>query len=117
MVVSCSATLHACSSTLQCSLRNSLSNRTLDHERILFGRQRRRAFLNEGIKLVQINRFDEVMPESRCMTFADTIFHSVTGQSDSEKRRLGVQLFHQINSAAVGQTKIANEHIKFFLRT
>src|SRR6266513_3643864 len=57
-----------------------------------------------------------MMLESRLITFADIILHSKTGKSNSEKRPRGVQRLHQLDSAAIGQPKIANEHVKFLLR-
>src|SRR6266487_1344442 len=73
-------------------------------------------FLNEHIKLVQIDRLDEVMLESCIVTFTDIIFHSETGQSDGKERPSGRQLLNQLDSAAIGQSEIADEHLKFRFR-
>ena len=57
------------------------------------------------------------MLESRSVTFANIFFHSETGESNSENWPLGAQRLHHIDSAAIGQTEVANEHIEFLLRT
>ena len=60
-------------------------------QRIAFARQRRHTFLNERVKPVQIDRFNEVMLESRSVTFTNIIFHSKTRESNSKNWPFGVQ--------------------------
>ena len=84
-----------------------------DSVQILLRRQRWNAFLEKRIEHVQVDRLDQVMFEAGLVTLTNIVFHSETRKSDSEDRSLGTQLFHQIDSAAVGQAEIANKHIKF----
>src|SRR5207247_6211120 len=60
------------------------------------------AFLNEQIKLVQVDRLHEMMLKSRSKTFTDITFHPETGQGDSQKGPAGIQRLHQIDTAAIG---------------
>src|SRR6266852_8975973 len=57
------------------------------------------------------------MLEASFAALPDIALHSETGESNSEKWSLGVQRLYQIDSAAIGQTEIADKHIKFLLQT
>ena len=70
-------------------------------------------FLNEQIKLVQVNRLDEMVLKSCFAAPANVLLHAKTCERDSEDRTLGLHPFYQINAAAIGQGKIADEHVKF----
>ena len=59
------------------------TNRIVDY---LDARQRYGAFLNEGVELVQVDRFYQVMLETCLAAFADILFHPETGESNSERR-------------------------------
>ena len=57
------------------------------------------------------------MLEASFVALPDIALHSETGESNSEKWSLRVQRLYQIDSAAIGQTEIADKHIKFLFRT
>src|SRR6266853_569821 len=82
----------------------------------LRGRQYRCALLNQGVQLIQVNRLYQVMLESCLVAFADIVFHPETGESNSQERLHGVELLHQIDSTSIGQSQIADEHVKLLLR-
>ena len=86
------------------------------NEWVLHGRRCRCALLNQGVKLVQVNRLYQVMLESCLVAFTDIVFHPETGESNSQKRLRGVELLHQINSIAIRQSQVADEHVELFLR-
>src|SRR6266487_5055873 len=85
------------------------------NEWVLHGRRCRCALLNQGVKLIQVNRLYQVMLESCLVAFADIVFHPETGESDREVRFRG-ELLHQMDSIAIGQSQIADEHVKLLLR-
>ena len=58
-------------------------------------------FLNEGVQLVQVDRFYQVMMETYLAAFADILFHSETSESNSE-RRFRNELLDQIYSTPIG---------------
>src|SRR5215831_14227510 len=76
------------------------------------GKQRCRSFLNQGVELVQVDRFHQVMLETCLTASADVLLHAKTGESNS-KRRFRGEFLDQIDSAPVGQTEVADEHVKF----
>ena len=53
-----------------------------------------------------------MMLESCIVTLANIGFHSKSGESNPKKRALRVELSHQIDSVAVRQSQVADEHIK-----
>jgi hypothetical protein len=55
--------------------------------------QRCGAFLNEGVELVQVDRFYQVMLETHLAAFADILFHPEAGKSDSKRRFRGELLY------------------------
>jgi hypothetical protein len=67
----------------------------------LDARQRCGPFLNEGIELVQIDRFYQMMLKTCLAAFADVLFHPETGKSDSERRFRG-ELLYQVDSIPIG---------------
>ena len=56
------------------------------------------------------------MLESGLLASTDIVLHSKTGKGNSENGSLGPQRLHQVDAATVGQSEIANEHIKFLGR-
>ena len=67
--------------TAETGRRAIYHNRIVDY---LDARQRYGAFLNEGVELVQVDRFYQVMLEAYLAAFADILFHPKTGESNSE---------------------------------
>src|SRR5438094_8066207 len=85
------------------------------NEWVLHGRRCRCALLNQGVKLVQVNRLYQVMLESRLVAFTNIVFHPETGEGDRQKR-FRSELLHQMDSIAIGQSQIADQHVKLLLR-
>jgi hypothetical protein len=81
----------------------------------LDARQRCGPFLNERVELVQVDRFYQVMLKTYLAAFADILFHSETGKSNSE-RRFRDELLYQIDSTPIGQTQVADEDVKLVFR-
>src|ERR1051326_2472015 len=65
--------------------------------------------LNERVESIQIDWLHEMMIEADVVALAQIIFHSETGQRDSENRMVVPQLFHQFVSASVRQADVANQ--------
>ena len=57
-----------------------------------------------------------MMMETDVVAFAQIVFHSEAGQRDSENRVIILQLLHQIDAAAIGQTDVADQDIELFVR-
>src|SRR4029077_14752233 len=76
----------------------SAANRLISY---LDGRQRCGPLLNEGVELVEIDRFYQVMVETCLAALADILFHSETSESNSE-RRFRDELLDQIYSTPIG---------------
>src|SRR5439155_23455365 len=55
------------------------------------------------------------MLESCLVAPTNIVFHSETRESDPQKRLLGVELLYQIDSIAIGQSQVADEHIKLLV--
>ena len=59
------------------------ANRIVNH---LYARQRWGPFLDEGVELVQIDRFHQVVLETYLAAFSDILFHPETSEGNSERR-------------------------------
>src|SRR3954471_14777007 len=55
-----------------------------------------------------------MMSKTGIAALTDIFFHSETGQGDSEKRTSTAEFSHQLDTAAVRQSQIADENIKLF---
>ena len=60
------------------------------------------ALLNEGIELIEVDRFYQVIGEADIITSANIFLHSEAGQRNSEKRTATMETRHQINATAIG---------------
>src|SRR5205807_2163412 len=77
--------------------------------------QRGRALLNQRVELVEINRFYQVMLEPGLLTLTNVLFHPETRESDCHQRLIWGELSYQLDSISIGQSKIADQHIKLLI--
>src|SRR5207245_9763770 len=89
--------------------------KTRTNSSILRTCQRGRALLNQRVELVEINRFYQVMLEPGLLTLTNVLFHPETRESDCHQRLIWGELSYQLDSISIGQSKIADQHIKFLI--
>src|SRR5437667_12828865 len=69
--------------------------------------------LKKQIELIEIDRLNEVMLESVLLASTDIVLHSKTGKGNSENGLRGLQRLHQVDAATVGESRLANDLVKF----
>jgi hypothetical protein len=72
-----------------------------------------RDFAQCHLQPIDVDRFDQVFGKTDGPTFLQIVFHSESAKSNSGDRLFRANLPHQIVSAAVGQSNVADQQIEF----